>query len=309
MIPLGPVVARKRMRAARAGVWTYLSDPARRAEWWPELQLDPRVGGDVAERWSEGTGEETVSRDAAGRVDVWVEGHAIGFTWREAGDRRDTAVLLTLRTQGEETGVTVTETGFDALPAPAERAAASQQGWEVLLTALSDAIDAAVAAGTIELGQPDPAPAAPMEETTVAPGSEEAAEESEGGAASEQRPAEARDRTAPIVLPAAAAAGALELAPEEVDGEVVDAEADAALEVDAEPQLGERLELDTGSLPILDETAGAGPGGGAAAGAADERAEETEAQNTEAEHDEQGAREKDESFTGDPDFDALIRGL
>lgn len=149
MIPLGPVVARSRLQAARNAAWTYLADADHRAEWWPELRLDPQVGGAISERWTEETDDSSVSRDASGTVDVWVDGHAIGFTWREAGDLRDTAVLLTLRSQGAETGITVTETGFDALPASAERAAASQDGWQVLLRDLTSAIDEAVAAGRI----------------------------------------------------------------------------------------------------------------------------------------------------------------
>ncbi|MBL3687963.1 SRPBCC domain-containing protein [Leucobacter zeae] len=149
MIPLGPVVARSRVKASRADTWSYLVDSDLRTEWWPELRLEPGVGGAVAEQWSEGAGDESVSRDASGAVDVWVEGHAIGFTWREAGDDRDTAVLLTLRTQSGGTGITITETGFDALPSPAERAAASQEGWKVLLGDLTAAIDAAVDSGAL----------------------------------------------------------------------------------------------------------------------------------------------------------------
>lgn len=190
MIPLGPVVARSRLRAARTAAWAYLSEPERRAEWWPELQLEPNVGGAISERWSENTGEMSVSRDASGTVDVWVEGHALGFRWREAGDERETAVLVTLRTQGEETGITVTETGFDALPEAAARAAASQDGWQVLLRDLTTALEAAVAEGRIE----SPAPAAvapvaaeeelaaehPAPEETAADGADEALVEAEG---------------------------------------------------------------------------------------------------------------------------------
>lgn len=152
MIPLGPVVARARLQAARSAAWAYLADADRRAEWWPELRLEPQVGGAIAERWTEDTGETSVSRDASGTVDVWVDGHAIGFTWREAGDLRDTAVLLTLRSQGLETGITVTETGFDGLPESAARAAGSQDGWQVLLRDLSLAVASAVAAGTLPAG-------------------------------------------------------------------------------------------------------------------------------------------------------------
>lgn len=158
MIPLGPVVARARLQATRAAAWVYLADADRRAEWWPELRLEPQVGGAIGERWSEDTGETSVSRDASGTVDVWVDGHAIGFTWREAGDQRDTAVLLTLRSQGDETGITVTETGFDGLPDSAARAAGSQDGWQVLLRDLSLAVTAAAESGTLPAGADHGAP-------------------------------------------------------------------------------------------------------------------------------------------------------
>ncbi|QIM15256.1 SRPBCC domain-containing protein [Leucobacter insecticola] len=147
MIPLGPVVARGRARAPRAAVWAYFVDSELRKEWWPELRLDPRVGGAVAEQWTEADEGSAVSRDASGDVDVWVDGHAIGFRWSDAGDQYSTAVLVTLRSRGADTGITVTETGFDVLPDAAERAAASQEGWQVLLADLVDSVEAAVAAG------------------------------------------------------------------------------------------------------------------------------------------------------------------
>lgn len=146
MIPLGPVVARTQARVDRAVVWEYLVDDELRRAWWPELRLDPRVGGEVTERWTEASGDSEVSRDASGEIDVWVDGHAFGFRWSEAGDGQSTAVLVTLRASGPDTKITVTETGFDALPTPAESAAASQEGWQVLLSDLVATVEAAVGA-------------------------------------------------------------------------------------------------------------------------------------------------------------------
>lgn len=208
MIPLGPVVARARLQATRAAAWVYLADADRRAEWWPELRLEPQVGGAIGERWSEDTGETSVSRDASGTVDVWVDGHAIGFTWREAGDQRDTAVLLTLRSQGDETGITVTETGFDGLPDSAARAAGSQDGWQVLLRDLSLAVTAAAESGTLpavthltaaEPGEPapaagagstDPGDAEPQPATASAHAVDQAGEAPALDAAADATPAE-----------------------------------------------------------------------------------------------------------------------
>ncbi|QIK63967.1 hypothetical protein G7068_12750 [Leucobacter viscericola] len=186
MIPLGPVVARSKARAARAAVWQYLIDDERRKVWWPELRLDPRVGGAVSERWAETSGDSEVSRDASGEVDVLVEGHAIGFRWSEAGDEHSTAVLVTLRSTGPNTGITVTETGFDALSSPAESAAASQEGWHVLLGDLVEAVEAAVASGAFAeeteavteaaVAEPDEAPQPDAEPAAVAEQDTEAAE-------------------------------------------------------------------------------------------------------------------------------------
>ena len=306
MIPLGPVVARSRVGVTRAAAWTYLVEQDRRAAWWPELQLDPRVGGAVAERWSEGEGENAVSRDAAGTVDVWVDGHAIGFTWREAGDERDTAVLVTLRTQGVDTGITVTETGFDALPAAAERAAASQEGWQVLLRDLATALEAAQQAG--EFGA---RPALDTTDQAASAGTAAAALAGAGDAAGAGSASEP--------------GGEIAIAEPEVDGELDEtegveaADSDAVpeqIELEAEPAVGDHPELETGPVDVvpseetnLDETiridraeldavmAGApAPAPEAAETALDAEADEPSPAG-------ERAPEPEE-----PDFDTLIRG-
>ena len=289
MIPLGPVVARSRVGVERAAAWTYLVEQDRRAEWWPELQLDARVGGTVAERWSEGEGDDAVSRDAAGVVDVWVEGHAIGFTWREAGDDRDTAVLVTLRTQGLDTGITVTETGFDALPAAAERAAASQEGWQVLLRDLVTALEQAQSAGAF--GERDAAPVA-----AAAVGALE------------------------VVAP--------EIDGELEDGALADTDAraessDEELELEAEPAVGDHPELETGPVAVvtdeptdLDETVQIDRDEldrvrGAEVEAEVEPEPEVEPElETEVEPEPEAASEMkaEREDPEEPDFDTLIRG-
>lgn len=290
MIPLGPVVARSRVGVARAAAWTYLVEQDRRAEWWPELHLEARVGGAVSERWSEGEGDEAVSRDASGAVDVWVEGHAVGFTWREAGDERDTAVLITLRTQGLDTGITVTETGFDALPAAGERAAASQEGWQVLLRDLVTALEAAQAAGAFG------------ERETHSAGA---------GAAD----AGADD---------AAGAGELEVAAPEVDGEIDDtaasAEASAAdadeIELDAEPTVGDHPELETGPVAVVaaDDAEGEPVAESADSGEEQDLDETIQIDRAELPDAKRSDRSADPTETtepgapDEPDFDTLIRG-
>ncbi|WP_081810034.1 SRPBCC domain-containing protein [Leucobacter sp. PH1c] len=234
MIPLGPVVARSRLRAERTAAWSYLSEADRRAEWWPELELEPRVGGAISERWSEESGETSVSRDASGAVDVWVEGHAIGFRWREAGDERDTAVLMTLRTQGMDTGITVTETGFDALPDAAARAAASQDGWQVLLRDLTAALEAAVAEGRIAapLAIPEPAEEEPAAEPQAA---QEAGDAAAAAGDAELAGEGAADESS-VDETGTGESGAEVVDAEVVDAEVVEAEESRTEEVDAQAE-------------------------------------------------------------------------
>ena len=280
MIPLGPVVARSRLRAARTAAWTYLADADRRAEWWPELRLDPRVGGDITERWSEEIEGELVSRDASGTVDVWVDGHAIGFTWREAGDFRDTAVLLTLRSQGQDTGITITETGFDALPDSADRAAASQDGWQVLLRDLTTAIEHAVAAGLLSAGPgTEDAVAAPVAgaavlhgSAAVAPAGEAAAEDRSvatadaAGAADRSDAADPADAAGAVDIDEAASAGAADtdepgaadadeahVSTESTPGEIeIDADADADTDAEAEGEVdGAAADADAGAADTV----------------------------------------------------------
>ncbi|MFV0434439.1 MAG: SRPBCC domain-containing protein [Leucobacter sp.] len=311
MIPLGPVVARSRVRAARTAAWSYLVQPERRAAWWPELQLEPRLGGEVIERWSETNGDTTVSRDASGEVDVWVDGHALGFKWSEAGDEHSTAVLVTLRAQGRNTGITVTETGFDALPSAAERAAASQDGWGVLLRDLTAAIEsgAVVESGTVvEPGQ------AVLDQPTA-----EQTAESRAETGSEAQGEQAVSEVA--------RGSDLELAAPEFEGELEDdlsEGAEATLEVDAEPAVGDHPELGTiaGSASQAPSTQEQTGPEASDSGDADEQGEQTvstdaddsgvddsDAEGSDADDpsgDSRGAAFEEEEE--ELDFDALIRG-
>lgn len=141
MTPLGPVIAKVTVPVNRSSAWALLARPSLRAEWWPDLELEMIQGGAVRERWEDGEGDERVTRDASGSVDVVVPEHALGFRWQEAGESRRTAVLITLASHDGSTSLTVTETGFDGLDDAAARAAASQEGWNVLFRDLADAAE------------------------------------------------------------------------------------------------------------------------------------------------------------------------
>lgn len=329
MIPLGPVVARARVRAPRETVWQYLVDPGKRSAWWPEVRLGSGLGGEVVERWSEGEGDDAVSRDASGDIDVWVEGHAVGFRWSEAGDEGSTAVLVTLRSQGVDTGVTVTETGFDSLSFPAERAAASLDGWQTLLADLVAAVDATLGADGLEaLVLPGPVIGEAVSEAdeVVSDGDATVAD---GDATAADGDADGDEGSGDAATPAAdddeepADADRAETPPAE-DDEDAAAEEDSAVDtdIDAEAEAGDTVEISASVVDAArEDEALAAPSAEQSSDAAGEDPEETavgdpgdddspeeeeESENGEPRDAEED--DEDDSPTGDPDFDALIRG-
>jgi uncharacterized protein YndB with AHSA1/START domain len=299
------------VKAARTAVWSYLAESERRAAWWPGLQLEAGVGGTIAVHGGAESGTAADEREAEGAVDVWVEGHAVGFTWREAGEERGTAVLMTLRSQGRETGVTITETGFDALAAPAERAAAAQRGWQGLLAELTAAIEAAGGAEPAEdadvpVEDPDADRADAGDESadpagaTVEPSADTATDtgteaDTDTDADTTEQGSEESD---------ASASGALEISPEAVDGEVDDSEGSDVeiVEVEAEPQVGDHLELDTGSVQVLEAV-------DLPAAVEHGTSENDSAENDTSENDTVEIQRLVEAEKPvEPDFDTLIRG-
>ena len=295
MIPLGPVVARARVRAQRTVVWSYFVDPGMRASWWPEARIDTRLGGEVAERWCEGEGDDEIGRDASGTIDIWVDGHAAGFSWSDSKDEGSTTVLITLRDRGVDTGVTVTETGFDGLPMAAERAAASLDGWQSLLADLVAAVDAG--AGVPTLGVAAEA---------------EAEAEAEGGADGET------DADAAAVAASGDAGpgeGTGEVASEGIDADTVIV---AGVDNDLEVPLVEPFATD---IEEADDTDDADlvplvlPGPPARTPRDADESDSGEASDRSGDDptptlklDPAAFASRPESVTGDPDFDALIRG-
>lgn len=331
MIPLGPVVARARVRAEREVVWNYLVDPGLRASWWPEVNLDAQLGGEISERWSDGEGEDTITRDARGSIDVWVAGHAFGFKWCDANDERSTAVLITLRSQGVDTGLTVTETGFDGLPTPAERSAASLDGWQSLLADLVAAVDAGAGEATL---------------VAVAPAVDADAETADADVETDADALEAETLEVEVVEVEAVMVEAVET--EILDAELADADTHVA-DVDADE--AESADVEECEVPLIEpfvsenepsedenvvplvlpgppnvselfsEPAQSADGDAAAAGDAENLAptvkielpmvEGVAVEDETAEAAEEATEEvveDQDSFTGDPDFDALIRG-
>lgn len=157
-----------RAKAARETAWRYFAEVEKLHLWWPDAELAAEFGGAVSERWTDGDGPDAASRNAVGVIDVFIEGHALGFRWRDGNDAHETAVLITLRSQGEETDVMVTETGFGLFADAPERSADAQQSWIELLTSLRDV-----------LAQAEPASVAAASETATVAAAVEPEVESE----------------------------------------------------------------------------------------------------------------------------------
>ncbi len=236
MAAVGPVIARKRARASRETAWSYIADPELRQTWWPDAEFEVVLGGAIAERWSDGEDSDSPSRNAVGVVDVLIAGHAFGFRWRDGADEHETAVLLTLRSQGAETDLMVTETGFGRFPDAFERTADAQQSWIELLSDLAAVLatvepEVAEAAAAVELEALDANEEAEPEEP-------EESEELEGS----QEPEE------PAELEEPAEASASEALDDPADSETPEgSEEPERSEEPAEPDFDSLLRGDTGT--------------------------------------------------------------
>lgn len=131
----GPVSVTAELEAPRAAVWAYLEDDARRALWWPAIEIDFNRGGAVA-----GQRAEHADETLTGTVDVLVPGHALGVVWAAEADPFETSVLVTLHSYEERTKISVNELGFDAFENSIERANESFVAWSSVLSALQAVI-------------------------------------------------------------------------------------------------------------------------------------------------------------------------
>ncbi|MGO1873756.1 MAG: SRPBCC domain-containing protein [Canibacter sp.] len=148
MVPVGPVIARVRVALERAKVWELISTESGREHWLPGFTIGEGLGSDVA--------FHSDAHDLNGTIDVWVTGHVIGWKWARTDEGKDTAPLITLRSQDQNTTVTITETGFDGLDSGADHARQAQENWSARLETLAEY------AGTAETdadAEPDPLPA------------------------------------------------------------------------------------------------------------------------------------------------------
>jgi uncharacterized protein YndB with AHSA1/START domain len=127
-------------------VWTYLTDPERRARWLAGGAMEPRVGGAVELRFRHEdlspvivpTPERFAARTEVnlvhGTVTAWEPPRRLAFTWGEGGGRAS-EVTFELDAVGSEVRLTVTQRRLGDDPATWANVAG---GWHTHLAILED---------------------------------------------------------------------------------------------------------------------------------------------------------------------------
>lgn len=114
--------------AAPEVVWESIARPDRLLEWWPQLTLEPEVGGGFLEIWSDGDQQE---KRTTGTVTAWEEEQLIELDWSDDGWGFQTEVSIALSPEGSGTRIAIVHSGFEAAgPRGAELSRAHQDGWQ-----------------------------------------------------------------------------------------------------------------------------------------------------------------------------------
>ena len=109
-------------------VWRAISDESMLRDWLaPEVELDPRPGGELLCRDEEGEAR-------SGQVEEVSDGERLAFVWQRTGEQ-PSRVVLELEVLERGTRLTVVETRLDAASAPQASA-----GWRRRLEALKLAL-------------------------------------------------------------------------------------------------------------------------------------------------------------------------
>lgn len=115
------------IEAPQERVWDAITEPDLLLRWFPThvAEVDLRVGGAMRLGWEHDEGDEAV-------IEVLEPPSRLVFRWRPVGsDRPFTTVTFTLRTDGDATVVTLTESGFASLPGQIHEQSyeGNLQGW------------------------------------------------------------------------------------------------------------------------------------------------------------------------------------
>jgi len=101
------------MRCSRALLWNYLVDPDLREQWWPNTSIELWPGGSVRSLTSaHDRNSDEESDELCGEVDVFINGHALGFVWSMHEKSPPTSVLITLASTPHGTIINLAEVVF-----------------------------------------------------------------------------------------------------------------------------------------------------------------------------------------------------
>jgi len=128
------VVVEVAVAAPAAEVWRALTDDDRRHAWWPDLELEARVGGRLVERWRNGAGRAVTTSGAVLSVEP---PERLRCSWRDDDWPEATEVELVVRDERGGAVVRLEHAGWERLgDAAATLADAHADGWRMHLADL-----------------------------------------------------------------------------------------------------------------------------------------------------------------------------
>jgi uncharacterized protein YndB with AHSA1/START domain len=128
-------------------VWQALVSADHRRGWWSYLELDPRPGGLVTERWRNDAGREVTT---AGHVLELESPRRLRCTWRDDDWPAATELELDLRYENDTTHVRLRHVGWERLGEDSARlAAAHRAGWQMHLENLTAFVEGETARGPV----------------------------------------------------------------------------------------------------------------------------------------------------------------
>lgn len=131
------IVIRLSLPAAKSTVWRVLVEPDHLGGWWGDyVTLEARPGGQLVERWSDGSREVTTS----GRVLHVEPAQSLELTWADDDWPGETQVEFSLAEAESRTELVLTHSGWDQLPTSGRAALIRNHaaGWSHHLQNLAD---------------------------------------------------------------------------------------------------------------------------------------------------------------------------
>lgn len=134
----GPVTAarsatlRITVASDAVGIFEYLSNAAKLAEWFPDQAIiEPQLGGKYHFRWKDREGVWS------GVVTEFIRGNTLAYTWEPPGEAVNTNVRFKVSPQGAETVVELSHSGFTSSVAQEE----AIKAWAFYLQNLKSVIE------------------------------------------------------------------------------------------------------------------------------------------------------------------------